>query len=343
VDVPGAPETRIRVSRGDRLLVVANPAIRRNISRVVDSLKQAAPAGVDIDVRITTRAGEAAELAHQHAPGAKMVIAIGGDGTVAEVAAAVIEHGIPLGILAGGSTNIIAREMRVPTDTDAGAALILGPHRVRSIDVGHSDRRVFLHMAGAGFDSRLFARSNSRLKRRIGWLAYLPSAARALTDKPSMVKVVVDDRTFEAKSPMVLVANGKSVVHPLMKLASGISKADGKLDVFIVTATGPVALARVLGKAALQRMDESPYVTRMSGKHIEIVADPPLPVQFDGDVDGVTPVILDIEAAALKVVVPELPEERRRGHERSAKRNVLGRHCIHVIPTARRAEEPFTR
>lgn len=309
MDAPEASESRIRIECGDRLLVVANPATRRDIRTVIASLRSAVPHGVNIDVRITTRPGEARELAQRHATGARMVIAVGGDGTVAEVASAVIEESIPLGILPGGSTNIIAREMRVPTDSAAGAALLLGPHRIKTIDVGHSSHRVFLHMAGAGFDSRLFARSSSRLKRRVGWLAYLPAAARTLLDRPANVRVIVDEQEIHARSPLVLVANGKSVVHPFMKLATGISKADGVLDVFVVTATGPLALARVLGKAAIRRLDESPYVTRMRGRHVELQANPPLPVQFDGDVDGLTPVSFDVLEGALKVVVPEIPPE----------------------------------
>lgn len=304
-DIPD--EARVSVTAGDRLLVVANPATRRDIRHVISALRAAAPPDVDIDVRITSRAGEARELAHRHAAGARLVIAVGGDGTVAEVASSVADRDIPLAVLPGGSTNIIARELRIPTRAADGAALIFGPHRVKRIDAGLSDRRIFLHMAGAGFDSRLFARSSSALKRKIGWLAYVPAAARALLDRPAMVTVRVDGAEIRGRSPMVLVANGKSVVHPMMKLASGISKSDGLLDVFVVTATGPVALARVLGRAATRRLDRSPYVTRLRGREVTLDADPPLPVQFDGDVEGSTPARFEVLHGAIRVVVPEVP------------------------------------
>lgn len=309
MDARDTPETRIRIVHGDRLLVVANPATRRDVRKVIASLRAAAPAGVQIDVCITTRPGEARELAERHAPGARMVIAIGGDGTVAEVASAAIRHVIPLGILPGGSTNIIAREMRVPTDSEAGAALLLGPHRVKSIDVGWSDRKIFLHMAGAGFDSRMFARSNSELKRKIGWLAYLPAAIRALFDRSSEVRVIVDGQETHAMSPLVLVANGRSVMHTAMRLALDISKSDGMLDIFLVTANTPIAKAKVIRSFAMRRLDRSPYVIRLRGRHVEITAEPPLPVQFDGDVDGTTPLALDVDQGALKVIVPEIPED----------------------------------
>ncbi len=309
--IPWPSEYCVRIVAGDRVLVVADPATRRDIRRMLGALRAAAPEGVDIDVRLTSRAGEARDLAWRHAQDARVVIAVGGDGTVAEVASALIGQGIPLAILPGGSTNIIARELRIPTQAVDGARLIFGPHRVRRIDAGYSERRVFLHMAGGGFDSRLFARSNSAWKRKIGWLAYLPSAVRTLMDRPVAVRVTVDGTEVHARSPMVLVANGKSVAHPRMKLARGISKADGVLDVFIITATGPVQLARVLGRAASRCLDQSPYVTRMRGVEIEIDAEPRWPVEFDGDVDGMTPVTLRVLPSAIRVVVPEIPAKYR--------------------------------
>lgn len=302
---------RVVFAAGDRLLVVANPATRRDIRRVIAALRAAAPEGIDIDVRITSRAGEARELAARYAGDARIVIAVGGDGTVAEVASAVIGRDTPLAILPGGSTNIIARELRIPTRPDEGAALIFGPHRVRRIDAGYSARRIFLHMAGGGFDSRLFARSRPEWKRKMGWLAYLPAAMRTLGDRSAMVHVSVDGAEVHALSPLVLVANGKSVVHPWMKIAHGISSGDGVFDVFIVTAQGPMQLARVLWRAATRSLDRTPYVIRLRGAEVELDAEPALPVQFDGDVDGMTPVRFSVLHGAIRVVVPEIPGSRK--------------------------------
>lgn len=300
----GADDLLGPVQPGDRLLVIANPATRRNIRTIIDALRRAVPDGVAIDVRITRHAGEARQLAHEHAAGARMVIAVGGDGTVAEVTSEIAELDVPLAILPGGSTNIIARELGIPTDIEAGTALICGPHQHKRIDIGRSDRRHFVHMAGAGFDSRLFARSNSKLKRRIGWLAYLPAAARSLLDRSAFVTVTVDGTLISARSPLVLVANGRSVAHPKLTIAEGISKSDGVFDVFIVTAVRPVSLARVLGRLATRHIDRSPYVTRLQGKRVTIESEPELPVEFDGDVDGATPITVELMPGALQVVVP---------------------------------------
>jgi YegS/Rv2252/BmrU family lipid kinase len=292
------------VQPGDRLLAIANPATRRDIRRIIAALRHAAPEGVEIDVRISRRAGDARELALAHAEGARLLVAIGGDGTVADVASAAIQHRLPLAILPGGSTNIIARELGIPADPGAGAALIFGAHRLKQIDAGASDRRIFLHMVGAGFDSRFFARSNPALKRKVGWLAYLPAAARTLFDRPVVARVTVDGTEVRAVTPMVLVANGRSIIHSALRIAEGISKSDGVFDVFIVTARSGPQKARVVGRMVTRKLDASPFVIRLRGQEIAIETDPPLPVQFDGDVSGETPVRIRMLPGALRVVVP---------------------------------------
>ncbi len=297
----------VSLQPGDRLLAIANPATRRDVRKIINTLRHAAPDGVTIETYMTRRAGEARELAERHVDGARLLIAIGGDGTVADIAGAAVEHGVPLAILPGGSTNIIAGELGIPSDPAAGAALIFGKHRLKQLDAGACGDRVFLHMVGAGFDSRFFARSNPALKRKVGWLAYLPAAARTLFDQPFETRVTVDGTEARAISTMVLVANGRSIIHAALRIADGISKSDGMFDVFILTArTGPEKM-RVLGRLITRDLDASPYVIRLRGQEVEIETDPPLPVQFDGDVAGETPVRLRMLPGAVRIVVPAGP------------------------------------
>lgn len=292
------------VRPGDRLLVIANPATRRDVHRIIVALRRAAPDGVSIDTHITRHPGQARELAEQHGDGARLLVAIGGDGTVGDVAAAAVDHDIPLAIMPGGSTNIIARELGIPSGPEAGAALMFGRNRLARIDAGICGDRVFLHMVGAGFDSRFFARSNQALKRKVGWLAYIPAATRTLFDQPVEARVTVDGDEVRAITTMVLVANGPSVIHPSLQIAEEISTSDGIFDVFIVTARSGVQKAGVFGRMVTRRIDASPHVIRLRGRDIEIETDPPLPVQFDGDVDGETPVRLRMLPGAVRVLVP---------------------------------------
>jgi diacylglycerol kinase family enzyme len=287
-----------------RLLVVANPATRRNVADIADLLRQAAPSDVAVDVRLTRGPGADPVFTRDEIGEVSCVVAIGGDGTVAGVATLLMGTEVPLGIIPAGSTNVIARDLRIPKAPQKAVALLLGKHRQKLVDVGLCGNRAFIHMAGAGFDSRLFDATSPSLKRRIGWLAYLPAASRNLLGQPSRFTIVADGVTTEVVSPLVLVANGGSIISPSLPLYPGIRRDDGWLDVLIFTPTGPVRIARTLTRFATRGLVRSPYVVRFQARHVSLTADPPLPVQLDGDVVAGTPVTFGIAPASLSIIVP---------------------------------------
>ena len=247
------------------------------------------------------------DLARSWTDRADIVVAVGGDGTVADVATGLRHGSATLGIVPAGSTNIIARESGIPSKASAAVRLIFGQHRLETIDVGLAGSRSFLHMAGAGLDSRLFAATNPALKRRIGWLAYVPSATRHVLDAPSRFTIGIDDEQIEVVSPLVIVANGGSIITPTLQLYPGLRRDDGWLDVLIFTAAGPLAISRTLGRLATRSLAKSPFVLRRRAKRVLLNADPPLAVQLDGDVVTETPVEFSIAPAALRVIAPLQP------------------------------------
>lgn len=289
-----------------RIVAVGNPAARRNAAAMVDALRRQLPPDVELDVRWSPAPGETTQVARAAVDGMPVdaVVAIGGDGTVAEVATALNGTGIPLGIIPAGSTNVIAQELRIPTNPDAAAALIVGPHGLRTLDMGLCDHRGFLHIAGSGFDSRLFADTSPALKRRLGWVAYLPAAARNLWDRPARYTIVTDDATTEVESPLVLVANGGAIITPAMRLYPDIRPDDGWLDVLVFTARRPGEVLRSLARLVRSDLQRSPFVVRLRARRVELIADPPQPVQLDGDVLFETPATFRIAPAAVNVIVP---------------------------------------
>ncbi len=286
------------------MLVIANPATRRDPTRLIGAIQASAPPGVELDIRLTRWPGEAVVLARDAGSIADLVVAVGGDGTVADVATGIRGTGIPLGIVPGGSTNITARELGIPPDARSAADLIFGRHRLAAIDVGRCGDRSFLHMAGAGLDSRFFERTDPALKRRVGWLAYLPAAALALRTPPSRFTVVADGWTTTVVSHLVLIANGGSIINPKLRLLPAVRADDGWLDVLIFTATGHRPIAQTLGRLASRTLRHSPFIVSIPARHVALDADPALAVQLDGDVVSRTPVTFEIEPAALNVVTP---------------------------------------
>jgi YegS/Rv2252/BmrU family lipid kinase len=289
----------------DRVVAIVNPSTRGQLARLVATLEAARPPGVELDVRLTTKPGQAIELARAAARDVSIVVAVGGDGTVAEVATGLAGTSALLGIVPVGSTNITAQELGIPAQRERAAALVFGPHQVRAIDAGWCGDRRFLHIAGAGLDSHFFERTSRALKRRVGWLAYLPAALIALRQPPGRFTIDVDgERALTVRSALVLVANGGSIITPMIRLHPDVRTDDGWLDVLVFTATEPAAIGRAIWGLATRSLASSPYMVHMRGRSVRLSSDPILPVQLDGDVVTRTPVEFTIEPGAIRAIVP---------------------------------------
>lgn len=286
------------------VLVVVNPATRRGADHLIAAVRRHVPPDIELDICETVRDKPIADLIGDRLANVEMIVACGGDGTVADVVTALGPHDIPVGIVPGGSTNVIARENRIPLKPHLAAQLIFGDHRIARVDVGISGHRRFLHMAGAGLDSRLFAATNPALKKRLGWPAYVPAAVRNLLAPPVRFTITVDGTTAKLRSPLVLVANGAGIVRPSLPIYPGLRRDDGLLDVIAFTPSGPIQIGRTLIQFATHRLDRSPYVVRLQGREISLEADPPIPYQLDGDVVGNTPATFSVLPGAARLIVP---------------------------------------
>lgn len=284
--------------------MIANPATRVDVQAVYRALGRALPPGVHMELHLTKKTETAAALAERLRDKADCIVAVGGDGTVSSVAAALHGSDVLLGIIPGGSTNIIAQELGIPGGETAAIRLLFSQFDVRKMDVGVCNDRYFLHMAGAGFDSRLFDSADPELKKRVGWLAYLPAAIKALREPACPFRITIDDEVMDVESPLVLVANGSSVINPRLRVGSRIRPDDGQLDVLIVTATKPHELAGVLGRFAASTMDESEFVIYRRAQAVKLECPKPIPVQLDGDVIEKTPATFSLLPQDIGIIVP---------------------------------------
>jgi len=287
-----------------RIALIVSGSSRLSPAQVDAMLALALGRDVEFQVQVADSSSDATAAAAQAAGSATIVVAVGGDGTVADVATGIFGSSAALAIIPTGSTNIAARSLGIPADPAAALNLICGRYLLRSIDVGRSDDRSFVHMAGAGFDAALFHATSPVLKRRLGWLAYVPAAVAALRLPPSVILVTADDVIFEARSSLILVANGGSAIAPEYQIYPGIAVDDGWLDVIVFTPSTPAQIAATLGHAGRQQLDRSPHVTHSRARTVKIDAAPPLPVELDGDPRGTTPQEFSIVPSGLRVVTP---------------------------------------
>ena len=121
---------------------------------------------------------------------------------------------------------------------------------------------------------------------------------------PVRFTITTERGTLSLVSPMVLVANGASILHPQLTVGAGIQKDDGWLDVFVFTPSNSGRVASTAARMISNKLEHSPYVTRLRARTVQIDSDPPIVVEIDGDVISTTPVEVTVEHLALEIIAP---------------------------------------
>lgn len=286
---------------------ILNPITgRRGADEIEALLREVLAPHMRLTVVRTRRAGDAVSLGRAAARESDLVIAVGGDGTVNEVANGMLAGGhAPLAIIPTGSTNVVARSFGIPTEPRYAARALLGQLRPKSIDVIRMDNdRIALHMIGSGFDALMMGDTEPMLKRAAAWMAYVPAALKHVTSSAWSFNITVDNQTVSTIAKMVLVANGGFVIDPRFEVGRNIRNDDGLLDVIVFNPPNLAATTEIASRIAIGQVDRSQYVRQYTGKHVRIESDPSAPVECDGDVIGTTPVEMRIVPAALTLLVP---------------------------------------
>jgi YegS/Rv2252/BmrU family lipid kinase len=289
-----------------RLHVIINPAAGRKgaILGVLNAVWR--PAGIDWQVSITHRQGDATRFARQAAQTDVDVVAVyGGDDTVTEAAAALKDFDKPMAILPGGTANVKAMELGIPLDLAGAAALIAGPHLERPIDLGWCGDRLFLVRLSVGFLAEMVTRADREAKDRFGVFAYALAALQALDDPhEARYRIVMDDHTVEMEGVACLVANSGNLGLPGLSLSPRIDVADGLLDVIVLRDMDITTLATFAASAAALE-EAAAALPHWQTRQATIHADPAQRVAIDGEPFGSTPVAARALDRAVRIVVSE--------------------------------------
>ena len=293
-----------------RVLLIANPASRR--AGGLHGLAAAAlrARGIEVEVRLTERPGHAGELAADEGARFDAVFALGGDGTAMEVAGGLAGRNVPLGVLAGGTGNLLARALGIPLKVPRAVhALLEGD--VLACDLGRfATGQRFAVAAGVGIDARMVALTPRWLKRRLGVLAYWVTAGRAafgavLTRKGRfVVRLTVDGTVEERPAVMAMVANFGAVLDDLITFGPGIEYDDGVLDAIVYSPDTLWDAVVIMWRLVRKDFRTTPHVLYRSGCHIRIETVPPQPVQADGELLGIVPFEVTTEPHAALVLIP---------------------------------------
>ena len=274
-------------------------------ARLVPVVRRLREAGAAVTVEHTRSMAHGTQVAAEAAARGEVVIAAGGDGLVGGLAGAIVAASGTLGMVPAGRGNDFARQLAIPTEPDALAALLLAnaPRTVDVIDVGG---RVVLGSVYAGVDSVANHYAN-RAKRLPASLVYVYGGARAfLTWKPATYHLNVDGATYDLPAYTVVVANSGYYGNG-MHIAPNADVDDGVLDVVIIGAGSRWRfIAGMRGLRAGTHVDRL-EVSVLRGRTVSITADRRVPAFGDGDPIGELPLTACVAPKALHVLAPLPP------------------------------------
>jgi diacylglycerol kinase (ATP) len=280
-------------------------------STVADVAEQLRLAGWDVRDEVVERKRELrGRTAKAVKRGVDLVVVVGGDGAVAQVATKLVGTEIPLGVIPSGTGNLFAGNYGIPTDSTNALAMIMEGNG-RSIDVGMAEvdgkRRAFTIACGIGFDAHVMDATSRAEKVRFGKLAYLAHALGQTAQLRNVRHTVtLDGVETTVNAAQVFIANAGRML-PMLQPKPPVIPDDGLLDVIVVTARGPVQALAAAWEATRQDelgKSDSGRVFRARARSIEVKASKARPVELDGSVMGSTPVKASVVAGGLCVLVP---------------------------------------
>lgn len=266
------------------------------------------PANYAYEIIYTERAGHAIEIAAQAAKeGADTVVAIGGDGTINEIARSLVHTDTSLGIIPCGSGNGLARHLHIPMDPK-GAVEVINEGLKKTIDYGKINETLFFCTCGVGFDAFVSLKFANAGKR--GLLTYLENTLReSLKYQPETYELETEDGTSKYKAFLIACGNASQYGNNAY-ITPQATLNDGLLDVSILEPFTVLDIPSLSFQLFNKTIDQNSRIKTFRCKKLRIHRSAPGVVHFDGDPMMTTENInIEIIPKGLKVIVPRNPEK----------------------------------
>lgn len=304
-------------ARGLRsMTIIWNPVKFRDELRFRAEVELAA-GDVEVTYLSTTQADPGHGQARRAiAEGAELVVAAGGDGTVRDVASALAGHDVRMGIIPGGTGNLLARNLDIPLDDVPAAVRAIVDGTEHRIDVGWlqsglsapsartAEPHIFLVISGFGADAEIIGATDSVLKQRLGWPAYIVAGIGKLVGRSHDVVITLPDGTEHViQARTVLIGNVGRLPGGIV-LMPDATIDNGHLEILALGWRGAAGFGQILTQVVNPRLAGGPRLSTMQRyltRGVEVASAKPLPVQLDGDTGpDATHLVAHIEPGALR-------------------------------------------
>lgn len=273
------------------LLTNLRSSRNKSLQSLISSLRTA---GFELKA-IETKVSEFAAVIKSYKDSIDMVIAAGGDGTVAAVVQCLVSTSVPLGILPLGTANNFARNIGLPLDINK-CVEILKSGKPKLADCGMVNDKLFVNVVGIGLSTEVNSNVTGTQKARWGVLAYVGMAVKQFrTMKPIRAKICIDDEVIEQEVIQITVCNGR-FFGAGVSIANTAAIDDSRLHIFIAPAKN------IFMNVILRRFTTGLPIR--DAKALTIETEKNLKIDIDGEVSSSTPANFRILSQAILVIGP---------------------------------------
>lgn len=293
-----------------RALFLVNSKSRRGRENLAQVRERLVTGGLDL-IEPHDESENWSESIRRYRDDVELVVIGGGDGTINRALTDLLEAQLPFGVLPLGTANDLARTLQLPGDPVAACEVILNG-RLRRIDVGRVNDRLFLNVASIGLAGELTRRLSRGAKSRWGVLAYVWAAFGALLRaRPFLADIVCDDVCLRTRTWQVAVGNGRSYGGGLI-INEGARIDDGLLDLYSMEFKRSWQILPLIPALWRGTLDPVHTVRTLRGTQFEVRSiRRSRTITADGEIVGQTPAVFQLLPQALSVCVSAQSEEHR--------------------------------
>ncbi|QUS60954.1 methylglyoxal synthase [Synechocystis sp. PCC 7339] len=301
--------------------LIFNPvAGQGNVERELDLIKEHLQSEINLkiiftsaDVNVTDQAREIVKKIRQaneqsDGEGDSFIIASGGDGTVSGVAAALIDTGIPLGIIPRGTANAFSVALGIPTQI-VGACETINRGITKVVDTALCNDIPMLLLAGVGFEAEMVEKADRELKNNLGVMAYIFAGIQQAREQELFeAQIEIDSETTTMEASAITIANAAPPTSVFAQGAGQVSFTDGLLDITVASSQTALQGLRMVTNLFTSALSKNPTdnenVVHLYGERIKVTTNPPQKIVVDGEIIGTTPVEVKCLPKSLNIFAP---------------------------------------